>query len=210
MPGKKALMPTSKRQVDKNQGKAIMKLKKDVTKLKKQNENSKSYIDSILNHTPGTAGQVGQITAVTAGTTVGHRSGENTVLTSMEASITATPNTSTVYDSMRVGFIYWKADRQGTPPSLGNILANTANFDSAYNPDFRDDFVVLWDKKFDLSASNGSKHYKIKKNLKNKLATYYGTSAANYGRGMIFYYVLATDNVNLSTFNAYTRVHYHD
>lgn len=208
--GKKTLMPVSKTQVDKNQGKAIMSLKKDVTKLKKVTKNAMNLYDTAPSVQPGTTAIVAQVSAVGGGTGLGQRVGDSVVMTSFECKGTFIPNTSTVYDACRYIVLKWKPDLAGATIGAGQILAVPSNINSAYNKNYRKDFTVLYDKIIDLSASNGTKTFKFRRSLKNTLATYNGSGAGSYGKNTIWYLALCTDNVNKSTIAFYTRLNYHD
>lgn len=125
------IVPASKTQVDRNQGVAIMKLKKDMTVVKSALSDRNQYTvgQSIAT---GTTASIGVLSGVAQGNGANQRIGTETTLTSLRFAFTVSPNASTNTDTMRIILFRWKGPLSGAAPSSSQILTTTNNVNSSF------------------------------------------------------------------------------
>lgn len=205
---KAVLFPTSKMDVDRNQGLAIKDLKKRISQIEKQEAGARKYIDVGQTLTPGNTFTIAQLTPIAQGDGDQNRDGDKVAARSLELRMTLIPNATSTSDTARIMVVHWKGNLLGNPPGASTILESTTNVDSPNAWDYRDQYTVLYDQKLDLSLVNGNKHILLKKGLKNKVVNFNGVNASDYTSGQIFLFMLCTDNTNKASINYYSRVRF--
>lgn len=205
---KHILLPVSKTDLDRNQGRALLDLKARLRRIEKATTSNRNYIDVGQTLTPGNTAAVGVLTPIPEGDTEQSRTGEKVTLRSIDMRITLIPNASALTDSMRVIVFRWKGDTVGSAPGASKILKSATNIDSPYNEDYRDQFVVLFDKTVAVSNAVGNKQMHLKRGLANATAVFNGALSTDWNANQVFFLFLATENTNKASINYYSRIHF--
>lgn len=200
------LQKNSQKAVDYAQSKALLQLKRKVSKLSQIHKADKHYLDVAQSITPGNTAVIGHLTSIAQGDGVGDRSGNEIALRRIEYRATITPNTSSAGDAGRFILFRWKAPCGAVAPQVSHVLQVTTNVDSPYNPEYAESLVVLKDTKIYCAPGSGTTGLNIQKMLGNSTASYVGTTGASFNEGQLFYVLVFADNTNKSTFSYYSRV----
>lgn len=188
--------------IDRIQTKAISKLDRKVSRLVSAAKTDSHYLDTSQALTPGSTASIGILTAMNQGDTEQSRDGEAVSLRHMRFSATLIPNATAAFDACRLIVFRWK--NTGAPTVTQVLQASL--IDSPYNRDYRESVSVLMDKKLDVSITNGTKQIKLSKSLGNAVATFTGTTSADYNTGHVWFLFLFSDNTNKAQITYYNRI----
>lgn len=203
---KTGMVKVSQKNVDFAQAKAIVKLNRKVSKLVKANKSDSHFVDVAQTLTPGTTPALGYLVPVAQGDGENNRDGDAISLRHLSWKATLVPNASASSDACRIIIFRARTGLSGTPPPLSTILEVNTNIDSPYNRDYRNSYVILYDKKIDISQANGTKHLKFNTLLNNTMCTFTSTGTTHYNENNIWFYYLFSDNTNKAAINYYSRV----
>lgn len=159
------------------------------------------------------------LTSMSQGLTDNNRIGNSVLLRDVAINIRLIqiPTATSKFKNFAIRFLMFVDKMQnGSPPSLGNIMENTASILSKTNKDFTDRYVILHDKVYTMTPTNENSEYRVDDKFYNKLefhARYLGPSAGSGDQGPNAVYVMYwPDNVTSGDVNVggYARLNFTD
>lgn len=166
--------------------------------------------DTSFSALPSSTASFNLLTATNQGDDVENRNGNSILAKYITWNYTLTMNASASATMVRF-IVFVDGDNDQQTPTEAELLANSAIFTSAINPDYTSRFTILYDRIHSMSI-NGDRIITDKwyKPLNYHIKYITGTGSTGFGKGNIWLYSKSNEATNTPTHTGYVRLAFYD